>query len=116
MDITDSLTDEAILTELGRRVAARRLELELTQADAADQAGISKRTLERIEAGQTSQLTSFIRVLRVLGAASGLDQVLPEAAPSPIDLLHRRGKIRQRAPRQRTSKVADQPWSWGEDT
>ena len=65
MKITGLLTDDAVLAELGARIAARRLELQLTQAAVAEQAGIAKRTLERIEAGQTSQLTTLVRVLRI---------------------------------------------------
>ena len=112
MEITDLLTDEAVLMELGTRIASRRLEMGLTQANVAEQAGVAKRTLERIEAGQTSQLTTLIRVLRVLDAASGLDSLIPESGPSPMDLLQRKGKIRQRASGRRGAKVADKPWHW----
>ncbi len=52
MKITGLLTDEAVLAELGARIAGRRVELQLTQAAVAEQAGIAKRTLERMEAGQ----------------------------------------------------------------
>ena len=79
MRITGSLTDVAVLTELGARIAGRRIEFQLTQAAVAEQAGIAKRTLERMEAGQTSQLATLIRVLRVLEAASGLDSLIPES-------------------------------------
>ncbi|MBK9027394.1 MAG: helix-turn-helix domain-containing protein [Propionivibrio sp.] len=97
MRITGSLTDDAVLTELGARIAGRRIEFQLTQAAVAEQAGIAKRTLERMEAGQTSQLATLIRVLRVLDAASGLDSLIPESGPRPMDLLKRKGKVRQRA-------------------
>lgn len=115
MKITGLLTDEAVLVELGARIAGRRLEMGLTQADTAEQAGVAKRTLERIEAGQTSQLTTLIRVLRVLDAASGLDGLVPESGPSPMDLLKRKGKIRQRASGRRGTKVADKPWRWDDE-
>jgi DNA-binding XRE family transcriptional regulator len=52
MKITGLLTDDAVLAELGARIAGRRVELQLTQAAVAEQAGIAKRTLERMEAGQ----------------------------------------------------------------
>jgi transcriptional regulator with XRE-family HTH domain len=55
------LTDKSILAELGGRLAQRRLELKLTQADLAEQAGVSKRTVERIEAGATTQMSTMIR-------------------------------------------------------
>lgn len=60
MKITGLLTDDAVLAELSARIAGRRVELQLTQAAVADQAGIAKRTLERMEAGQTSQLSTLV--------------------------------------------------------
>lgn len=112
--ITASLTDDAVLAELGARIAARRLELELTQAALAEQAGIAKRTLERMEAGESSQLATLVRVLRVLDAASGLDRLLPEPGPRPMDLLQRKGKIRKRASSRRAEKGSDKTWRWDE--
>jgi transcriptional regulator with XRE-family HTH domain len=114
MKITGLLTDDAVLAELGARIAGRRVELQLTQAAVAEQAGIAKRTLERMEAGLTSQLATLVRVLRVLDAASGLDSVIPESGPGPMDLLRRKGKVRQRASGQRAAKPAGKSWSWNE--
>ncbi|MBU3699130.1 MAG: helix-turn-helix transcriptional regulator [Candidatus Kapabacteria bacterium] len=114
MKITERLTDDAVLAELGVRIAGRRLELQLTQADVAEQAGIAKRTLERMESGQTSQLATLIRVLRVLDASSGLDSLIPESTPRPMDLLKRNGKVRKRASGKRTPKNTSKQWHWGE--
>ena len=110
MKITNLLTDDAVLAELGARIAGRRVELQLTQAAVAEQAGIAKRTLERMEAGQTSQFATLVRVLRVLDAATGLDNLIPESGPRPMDLLKRKGKVRQRASGQRAAKATDKPW------
>ena len=114
MKITGLLTDDAVLAELGARIAGRRVELQLTQAAVAEQAGIAKRTLERMEAGLTSQLGTLVRVLRVLDAASGLDSLIPESGPRPMDLLKRKGKVRQRASGQRAAKPTGKPWRWDE--
>ncbi|NTW69857.1 MAG: helix-turn-helix domain-containing protein, partial [Chlorobiaceae bacterium] len=64
MKIEGLLSDEAILGELGKRLAQRRLELQLTQEMLAEQAGVSKRTVERVEAGATAQMSTMIRILR----------------------------------------------------
>jgi len=115
MKISDLLTDEAILAEMGSRIAARRVDLQLTQAAVAEQAGIAKRTLERMEAGHSSQMSSMVRVLRVLDALSGLDNLVPEAGPRPMDLLKRKGKVRQRASGRRAAPPAGKSWSWDDD-
>ncbi len=116
MKISPLLTDDAILAEIGERLAARRIDLQLTQAAVAEQAGIAKRTLERMEAGHSSQLSSLIRVLRVLDAMPGLENLLPESGPRPMDLLQRKGKRRQRASGRRGAGSADKPWSWADES
>lgn len=116
MKISNLLTDEAILTEIGRRLAHRRIERHLTQAAAAKQAGVGKRTLERIEAGESAQLSSLLRLLRVLDLFPDLDHAIPEARPGPMELLQHRGKMRRRASRKRSSADAGKPWTWDDET
>ncbi len=115
MQIAKQLSDEAVLAELGERIARQRIDRELTQARLAEQAGIAKRTLERIEAGSSAQLSSLIRVLRALNLLESLDALIPAAAPGPLDWLKRDGKPRQRA----SSRAADQPpaktWRWDDE-
>ena len=115
MKISNLLTDDVVIAEIGERITRRRVDMQLTQAALAEQAGIAKRTLERIEAGYSSQLSSLIRVLRVLDALPGLNSLVPETGQRPMDLLQRGGKIRQRASGKRTRKSAGEPWSWDDD-
>ena len=92
-------TDEQLLAELGRRLARCRLDMDATQAALAFEAGISKRTLERIEAGASVQTTSLIRVLRALRLVENLDALVsPGGAQAAATAL---GKQRQRAPSTR---------------
>jgi len=109
------LTDDAVLAELGRRVAETRLAANLTQADLAQAAGVSKRTVERLEAGGGAQLVTLVRCLRALNRSEGLDRLLPEPPRNPVDLLERRGEgARARA---RPDRAADPPapWTWAEE-
>lgn len=116
MDIHESQSDTRILTEIGERLAQYRLAQGLTQAELARQAGIGKRTLERMEAGAAVQTTSLVRVLRELGLLASLDGALPATGPGPMDLLKRRGKQRQRATGKRSSREPETgPWQWGEE-
>jgi transcriptional regulator with XRE-family HTH domain len=117
MKITPQLTDDTILTELGARLARVRLEKNLTQAQLALQAGVSKRTIERLEQGAAApQLSSVIRLCRVLGLLENFELLLPEPAPSPMAQLYLRGKTRQRASRPRFGAVQEPPapWTWGD--
>lgn len=114
MKIERVLTDEAMLAELGQRLTQRRIELQLTQAELAEQAGISKRTVERIEAGATTQLLTFIRILRVLDFVDRLEMLVPNSGPRPMDLLKLKGQARQRASRPK-KEVGKKAWQWGDE-
>ena len=117
MKISSLMADEAILNEIGNRIARRRLELQLTQADLAEQAGVAKRTVERIEGGASAQMSSLIRLFRVLELLPGLELLLPERQPSPMELLKHKGKPRQRASGSRGAGRVEEPkpWSWDDD-
>ncbi len=115
MNISNLLTEDAILAETGRRIARCRLDKQLTQADMAEQAGVSKRTVERIEAGASAQMSTIIRILRVLDLLQGLDRLIPQSTPGPMDLLKLKGKIRQRASSKRGPIKSNKKWSWGDD-
>lgn len=114
MPIHCLMSDAALLRELGQRIARLRLERNLSQAQLAEQAGISKRTLERLEAGAAAtQLSLFLRVLRQLDLLERLDLLLPEPQPSPIALLERQEGQRKRASRRPQAKP-EAPWTWGQ--
>jgi len=112
MKISKTLTDEAILAEIGQRLSRRRLDMQLTQADLAEQSGVAKRTVERIESGASAQVASLIRILRVLDLMSSLDLLLPGAQPMPMELLRHKGKQRQRASGSRQAELPEKPWTW----
>lgn len=121
MKISSDLTDAAILQALGQRLERQRIEANLTQAALAEQAGVSKRTLERVEAGRGCELVTLVRLLRVLGLAAGFEGLIPELPPSPIAQLKLRGKTRRRASTAPASPSGEspaatppRPWRWGE--
>ena len=116
MRINDSLTDDAVLTELGERIARARVRMNLTQAQLASQAGIGKRTLERMESGGSSQLTSLIRVMRVLGLLADLDSLLPAPAATPMELLRGKGKRRQRVRASGKTQDKSDEWHWADES
>ena len=115
MKIEGTLTDEAILGELGGRLAQRRLELQLSQETLAGQAGVSKRTVERVEAGATTQMSTMIRVMRVLGLLERLETLVPKAGPRPMELRKLKGKARKRA-RTKKKPAEEKPWTWGDES
>jgi transcriptional regulator with XRE-family HTH domain len=104
------------LDQLSTRLVKHRLNRNLTQAELAESAGISKRTLARLENGEPTQLESFLRVVTALGLADGLDRLVPDVPESPIQQLERAGRTRQRATGRRGLRSEEpEPWTWGEE-
>ena len=116
MKIEKQVANDAVLGELGLRFSKVRLSKNLTQADLAGQAGVSKRTLERFEAGESLQLSSLIRVCRALDLVDRLDALIPDAAPSPITQLKLRGRERRRASATKPDPANPPPakWTWSD--
>ncbi|XOV82401.1 MAG: helix-turn-helix domain-containing protein [bacterium] len=104
----------SLLEEFGERLEAYRIARNIKQADLAEQAGISRATLARIEAGQSGTIDSVLRLLRALDIEERLLAMVPDARRSPLDPASDTGVRRQRV---RTSNSVDDsdPWSWDED-
>lgn len=110
-----TISDPEILVQLGERLARHRLDRNLTQAELAKEAGVSKRTVIRLEAGESTQLTNLIRILRALRLLDNFDAFLPPPAPSPLDQLKAEKKRRKRAsPRTQPPEAKDR-WTWGDE-
>lgn len=114
MRIQNENTDAAILEELGQRLTRVRLGRNLKQEDMAMAAGLSKRTVERMEAGHSVQMSSFIRALRALHVAENLDILVPDTGPGPLAQLKLKGKDRYRASTTRKAAASTGPWTWGD--
>ena len=115
MKISRQLTDQAILRELGGRLAGARIERNLTQAVLAEQAGVAKRTLERLESGEVAtQLSGFLRICRILGLLERFETLIPANVPGPIAQMKSQGKRRQRARGSKGNSEYSKKWTWGD--
>ena len=115
MRIESENTDAAILAELGQRLARARLARNLKQEDLAQAAGLSKRTIERLETGRSVQLSNLIRAFRGLKLAQNLDLLIPDAGPSPLAQLKLRKRQRHRASSARGPRPVSDRWTWEDE-
>src|SRR5277367_87658 len=115
MKITKQATDGVVLHELGERLARIRLDRNLTQAQLATACGVSKRTVERLEAGTVgTQLSGFIRVCRALNVIERFDLLVPEPLSSPVEQLKMAGRKRRRASTVKPAEPSNRKWQWGD--
>ena len=84
------LTFPELARELGDRARSFRIRQGLEQAEVAERAGVSDRTVRNLEQGRGSSVETLLRVMKALGSLEGLDQLFPPAATvDPLALLKR---------------------------
>lgn len=113
MDPHEPSTDDGMLLGLGQRLEAHRLRRGWSQAQLARESGVSKSTIERLEAGSGGQTRSLVRILRALGLLEGFAGLAPGLDPSPMEQLGRKRAARRRAPRLPAAEPGR--WVWGDE-
>lgn len=92
---------EILELEIGRRLSQMRIAQDFSQEQLAKEAGISRRTITRVENGKGTSLDTLIRVSRVLGVLEFLIEVFPENSIQPVARLkNKERKVRKRARRK----------------
>ncbi|MEX0831022.1 MAG: helix-turn-helix transcriptional regulator [Nitriliruptoraceae bacterium] len=91
------LTVEELEALVGGQVRQRRRERDLTLAQVAEQAGVTRKTVQNLELGHGSTLATLVKVLRVLGAEQWLETLTP---PEPVSPIAMRDEQRRRARRR----------------
>jgi transcriptional regulator with XRE-family HTH domain len=109
-----------VARDLGRRLEALRLARNQRRVDLASAAGVSLRTLARLETTGRATVETLVRVMAALGLSDHLQGLLPDATLRPIDRIDRGGKPRQRArPKQASGKRSPHTnagWKWGDES
>lgn len=107
-------TSEQIEQALCAQAANIRLARNLTQAQLAREAGLSLRTIVRLENGEGVSLDSFLRVLMALDLQHHLAALLPDPRVRPVERVRHGGTERKRArPPKKAAKK--QAWTWGDE-
>lgn len=113
----DTLNSQQIEIKLCELLEDYRLMKNISQAALAEQAGVSRRTISRMENGEGVSLDTFIRVMVSLGLGDNLQTLIPETSIRPIE------RVKQKQQRQRASSKRSRPeshssveteWQWNE--
>ena len=111
--LIDNYNDEkVILTELSERVKQYRISMQMTQAELADKAMVSLRSIGRFEKGEDITLSNLIKILKALGLAGNINSLVPDYEIRPAYYAEKNTK-RQRVERKRDN---NSDWKWGDET
>lgn len=105
-----SMSDKAIISELGERFRRLRLRKNISQEQLASRTLLSVSTIKLLEAGK-AKLSTIIAVLRELEALGELELFIPKPEISPMQLSKSAGKARERASGERESAI-DEDAEW----
>jgi transcriptional regulator with XRE-family HTH domain len=108
----DVRSSELISREIGQKLERFRLSRNITQNQLAADAGISERTLRRLESGDNPTLDSLVRVLIALKIHRNVDLLVPNSRIRPIERVRTKGAERQRSSSAKPAKKTKQ-WEWG---
>ncbi len=106
-------TSNQIEAALCNQIERIRLSRNITQLQLSEEAGVSLRTIGRLEKGEGVSLDTFIRVMMALGLQQNLKMLLPEPSIKPIERVGIVRKERKRA-HPSSSSIKKQRWTWGD--
>ena len=109
-----SRSPESIAEEIGRRLGQLRLSRNIKQSELARDAGVSERTLRRLESGKGATLDSFIKILIALKLQQNMGTLVPDPSIRPTERIRTGGSERKRARQAKTSKPG-KGWQWGSE-
>lgn len=98
--------------ELCKKLEAVRLMKNISQAKLAESAGVSRRTISRMENGQGVSLDTFIRVMIALNLQGNLNALIPSSEIRPIERASRKQERKNASSPRKQSKKKSK-WQWG---
>lgn len=104
-------SDQSIVESIGAYLKQRRLDINKTQAQLAQEAGLNRWTVTQIEKGEAISLVSLIQIMRALDILDLWDPFSSKEKISPLILAKLAKKKKQRA-RSPINKQLQSDSSW----
>ena len=114
MKISFYSSNNEVLTEIGKRIKAQRIAMNMTQKEIAEKTNLTQKTISNLENGKDVSFSTVIDVLRCLGQLHGLDMAVPEQIIRPSQVITGK-KARERASKSHVSKNENKNWKWGDE-
>lgn len=107
------LTSQAVLIKLSELFRKYRIDMNLSQVELSEKAGISLRSITNFENGSDIKLSNFIKILKALGLADNLKTLVPDVSKRPSSFLAAE-KHKQRV-RKHSKKEDSTAFRWGDE-
>ena len=102
---------EQYIKELGQKIKSYRILNDMSQQDLEDKSGVSKRSISRLEQGESVQVDNLFKIIIALGLGDNIDLLVPEQTKRPSYYLE---KSEDRPKRVRKKSVKKE-FKWGDE-
>ena len=97
--------------ELGQKIKTYRVMNEMSQQDLEDKSGVSKRSISRLEQGESVQVDNLFKIIISLGLGDNIELLVPDQTKRPSYYLEKMESKPKRV-RKRTEK---NDFKWGDE-
>ncbi len=99
------------IRELGKKIKLYRISKEMSQQDLADKTGVSKRSLSRLEQGESVNVDILFKILLALDLGDNIELLVPDQTRRPSYYLEKTDDRQKRV----RKKIEKKEFKWGDE-
>lgn len=99
------------IIDLGKKIKAYRILKGLSQQDLEDKTGVSKRSISRLEQGESVQMDTLFKILLALDLGDNIALLVPDQTQRPSYYL----QDSNGAPKRVRRKSENNDFKWGDE-
>ena len=99
------------IRELGQKIKAYRIMKEMSQQDLEDKTGVSKRSISRLEQGESVQVDNLFKILLALELGENIELLVPDQTKRPSFYLEKTDD----KPKRVRKKTKKSEFKWGDE-
>lgn len=99
------------INELGQKIKIYRIMNGMSQQDLEDKSGVSKRSISRLEQGESVQVDNLFKILIALGLGDNIELLVPDQTKRPSYYLEKLDS----KPKRVRKKTQNNNFKWGDE-
>ena len=99
------------IKELGQKIKTYRIMNEMSQQDLEDKSGVSKRSISRLEQGESVQADNLFKIIIALGLGDNIELLVPDQTKRPSYYLEKTEGTVKRVRKKREKNE----FKWGDE-
>lgn len=100
------------IKEIGQKIKTYRIMNEMSQQDLEDKSGVSKRSISRLEQGESVQVDNLFKIIIALGLGDNIELLVPDQTKRPSYYLE---QAKNTTPKRVRKKTGKNDFRWGDE-